>query len=394
MTVRLSISSLAGIARTLVAVGTAERRLHVGDDSGGRPPQNGGVDVLTDGRGRRRRWRTGRGLRCRRCGGSRRCRGGGGGCGSHWFVARGRLQVHRCRVRRRHGDGRGSTCAIARTVVLEEPVPGRVDRLWVSEVLLVELVDKPLVGAELTGAGVLLLGGHPCALSLTGFWPLFVRLACQSRPVRRVAPSGVPVTLGVNEPPGRTVRKRCEIPPGCNGTRPPPSVRSPSRTSAYARVAPEASVGVTCPRRQPSGSHRWVPRCRSRRPAADSTPGRRWWSELDAGVRWMAGVGSAPYDSGSGLDVISTGLRRAAVLDIARVGRSARESQADRGRPTRVFRLRTRRYTVSSTTALDAARLRARAGNQRGRVGRNQRRTVRARRHRAALPAQWAFRAA
>ncbi len=34
MTMRLSISSLAGTARTLVAVGTVEAGLHVGDDPG------------------------------------------------------------------------------------------------------------------------------------------------------------------------------------------------------------------------------------------------------------------------------------------------------------------------------------------------------------------------
>ena len=35
ITMRLSMSSLAGTARTLVAVGTGEAGLHVGDDAGG-----------------------------------------------------------------------------------------------------------------------------------------------------------------------------------------------------------------------------------------------------------------------------------------------------------------------------------------------------------------------
>ena len=41
--VRLTSSSLAGTTRTLVAVGTPERRLHVGHDAAGRAPQRCGA---------------------------------------------------------------------------------------------------------------------------------------------------------------------------------------------------------------------------------------------------------------------------------------------------------------------------------------------------------------
>ena len=75
--------------------------------------------------------------------------------------------------------------AVCWAVVLEESVPGGVDGVWVGEVLLVELVNEPLVGTELTGARVL-LGRHVGAVSLAGCW-LTVAFAAWSRSISPVS---------------------------------------------------------------------------------------------------------------------------------------------------------------------------------------------------------------
>ena len=145
MTVRLSMSSFAGTARTLVAVGTAERRLHVGDDPRGRTAQ----DLVSDPGGR-----AAGAAALGRCGG----RGAGAGTTGRRSGCRG--DAHRGRVGWRGGHRGGGGGRLGRPVVLEEPVPGRVDGGGVGQVLLVQLVDEPLVGPELVGTVLVRRGGH------------------------------------------------------------------------------------------------------------------------------------------------------------------------------------------------------------------------------------------
>src|SRR5207248_212965 len=92
----------------------------------------------------RRRLRRGRGW------GSRRLRRGRRGS---WLAVRVRLRLGGdlavglavVRTFAPRGPGEGQ---VGRLVVLEEVPPGRVDRVLVLEVLLVDLVDEPFVGAE------------------------------------------------------------------------------------------------------------------------------------------------------------------------------------------------------------------------------------------------------
>ncbi len=60
-----------------------------------------------------------------------------------------RLEVNGTRVCRWDGYSGRAAGAVARAIVLEEPVPRWVDRVRVGEVLLVQLVHKPLVRPEL-----------------------------------------------------------------------------------------------------------------------------------------------------------------------------------------------------------------------------------------------------
>ena len=158
---RLSMSSFAGTARTLVAVGTVRRRLHVGDRARGGTAQ--------DGRPHLRR-STGTGAAAGTTGSSRRGPARSGGVavtvgtardqdllerrGASWVAisasdASSAASTRRVRraaprwTRRPLGAG-----VLGRDVVLEEVPPRRVDALRVGEVLLVDLVDEPLVGPE------------------------------------------------------------------------------------------------------------------------------------------------------------------------------------------------------------------------------------------------------
>ena len=200
MTTRLSMSSLAGTARTLVAVGTCERGLHVGDDAGGRSAQRG--DLLGDlgvarpwaRPSRREGWAArasaprgpsepaggrlargwgrrgggdGRGGRTAGLGGSGAVGGGGSAFSGAALVGAGAaLRPARpwlpARLAGRRGAWREPAAvrqplaapfpplapeAVGRVVGEERP-PGLVDRVLVLEVLLVQLVHQPLVRAE------------------------------------------------------------------------------------------------------------------------------------------------------------------------------------------------------------------------------------------------------
>ena len=128
MTTRLSMSSLAGTERTLVAVGTpSEASMFVTTRAAG--PRS--TVTVPSGGGALGAGAVGAGV------------GAGASAPARW--GRGRLRG-RGRDRRRGGrlgDGPG-----ARPVVREEVPPRVVDTVAVGEVLLVELVDEPLVGAE------------------------------------------------------------------------------------------------------------------------------------------------------------------------------------------------------------------------------------------------------
>src|SRR3954462_4503949 len=135
---------------------------------------------------------------------------GGGG------YSRCRLVANGGGIRGRRRDGRRR--AFAWPIVLEEPVPGGVDRVRVSQVLLVQLVDKPLVGTKLgccrlglgcrclvgrrlVGScfgGLLWLGGHSCLIPLDTLRHLTFATfaldtdvrASQGRPVVPASPAG------------------------------------------------------------------------------------------------------------------------------------------------------------------------------------------------------------
>ncbi len=123
MTIRLSIINLAGIARTLVAVGTSSDGVHVLHDGGRRAAQHLHVVALR-GRG------GSRSLRLDGCGRGLRCSGRRGG--------RGRLPV----VRRLGVSGRFGG------VVDEEFVPTGIHRGGIFAELAVHLLDQPLVLSE------------------------------------------------------------------------------------------------------------------------------------------------------------------------------------------------------------------------------------------------------
>ena len=195
MTMRLSMSSLAGTARTQVAVGTSsEDSMLV--TTRALAPRRGVVWLVRPapvglglargvrcGLGRARaslaavrgRWlpaRRGRLVRRPRCCGrglaAGRLRGPGGagdgaGAGASAGAGAGPLRSP-CAgaVRRRRLSGRRR---LTRAVVLEEVPPRAVDAVAVLRVLLVQLVDQPLVGSE-GGQGVAgrgLLGHGGCA---------------------------------------------------------------------------------------------------------------------------------------------------------------------------------------------------------------------------------------
>ena len=183
MTVRLSMSSLAGTARTLVAVGTARLAFMLvttraaGPLSGVGPDGAGLVDATgcgpadsaaagfapADGSSPRRpsarqpsagsAWSPGRGLRLDRRlllhrrgpvgagpgAGRGRGRGGGGGRGGTGGLPAGVTAV---------GAASLGRAPVERLVVLEEVPPRLVDRALVLQVLLVELVHEPLVRPE------------------------------------------------------------------------------------------------------------------------------------------------------------------------------------------------------------------------------------------------------
>src|ERR1700744_5262855 len=123
MTIRLSMSSLAGTARTLVAVGTVRLAAMFCAVRAAAPRS-----LLTSasvGVGVAGAWPAGFG------------RASAGALGG------GRLGRDRLRP--------GTVLPADRAVVGEERPPRLVDRAWVVEVSLVQLVDQPLVGAEVGG---------------------------------------------------------------------------------------------------------------------------------------------------------------------------------------------------------------------------------------------------
>ena len=168
MTMRLSASSLAGTARTLVAVGTVSETFMFLTTAAAAPrsglclPAATGVAGFGGGRGAA--WLGGLGGRRAALGGSaagsarrparpagcgrRGGRGLGGAPASRpaaapWPAAAGAVG--------RRGAARCAVAAAdraARPVVGEELVPGLVHAGRVGEVLLVHLLDQPLVGAE------------------------------------------------------------------------------------------------------------------------------------------------------------------------------------------------------------------------------------------------------
>src|SRR5580704_12629350 len=132
MTIRLSASSLAGIARTLVAVGTARLAVMLVTVRAAAPRSlltsvpSGGVG----GEGRAE------------VGGEGRA-GGGGGRARGRRGRRGRGGALEPDARLRPGSvGEGGL------IVGEEAPPGSVHRTRVSQIPLVELLDQPFVGAE------------------------------------------------------------------------------------------------------------------------------------------------------------------------------------------------------------------------------------------------------
>ena len=180
---RLSTSSLAGTARTLVAVGTSSE-LFMFCTMRAATPRSGTVVLPSAGRRRRRS----AGLRRR---GLRRPRPASRRTASRRGVARGRLRGGRCRrsrwasppggrrgrrpatvdrllavaaASRARGGGvvRRGGRARPRPVVGEEVVPGVVDARRIGQIALVHLVDDPLVGTEIRERIVLrsLLGRH------------------------------------------------------------------------------------------------------------------------------------------------------------------------------------------------------------------------------------------
>ena len=135
MMVRLTSSSLAGTARTLVAVGTAERGLHVGHDAPGRAAERHRRRLVVGwdlgrrrgdpARSRTRRWPT---VAPPERAPSRPVT---------WYE-----WSRQCR------RGRGGERAAGRPVVGEELPPRVRDRRWVGPVTVVHVLDQPGVGSE------------------------------------------------------------------------------------------------------------------------------------------------------------------------------------------------------------------------------------------------------
>ena len=190
MTMRLSNSSFTGTARTRRGGRQLQRGVHVLGDRGGRAAQRDELRAAARRRparraalaaaagfGRRPGLRAEPGRRGRRRPAARAAgaaapaaaAAGAAGRGRGGRSRRGRVPRPRPRLRRGGGAGaarprrpaplrRGGRAAAVRLVVGEEVPPGSVYRVRVLEVLLVDLVDEPLVGAE-RRSGVLALPG-------------------------------------------------------------------------------------------------------------------------------------------------------------------------------------------------------------------------------------------
>ena len=218
MTTRLSMSSLAGTARTLVAVGTCERGLHVGHDAGGGATQRldlgladraGALEAGGLARGgllgglRGLDLRLGPGLAVSRgaatlaaaaCPPTAASLSSGLSATALSVAASGLSVVLACFCTvagalapcplapcRRLGGGLGGRClgwrggavdgGLPGAVVLEELPPGLVHGVLVLEVLLVQLVHEPLVGPEgshgVVGRGLVRHGGYASFIAST-----------------------------------------------------------------------------------------------------------------------------------------------------------------------------------------------------------------------------------
>ena len=286
MTTRLSISSLAGTARTLVAVGTWRRGLHVGDDAGGGAAQRLDL-VLADragalGRGASRGFGRAAGRRAR----PRRASLGGRGAAagglrrrrlSRPAAAAGRAAVggaawrRRRRAGRRRGRLRGGLAprsarpwlrglggaagaarspsarrrraplgALTRAVVLEELPPGPVDGVLVLQVLLVQLVHEPLVRAE---------GGQRVVWTGTGR-PRRMRLFRRLDGAAWTGYAAYPALLG------RTPSRRRAVDAATAGR--PVSATGRQPLDVRSRRSRSADVGAASCARAEAGQHRGI----------------------------------------------------------------------------------------------------------------------------------------